>query len=327
MQLHESTNLRTRSTEPPMELYSRGRSLGSSKFSELVPAPGPDASHEGLQQQLAEQGYLFVRGLFDRQSVMEVRRDICQMLYEDGALEPGTDPMGAIAAKSLETGPDEKKGSSTYDRIGAQCGSMHSLLYSTHTMSFFSKLLGGNVMHYALTWFRAVAPGLGTVPHCDVVYMGRGTHNLFTCWVPYGDISYDLGGLMILENSMAESAQWELADYLCRDVDEYCSNKPLPAHVDLESVTDNKVWDGWLADEPTAPQKRLGGRWLTAEYRAGDVLIFPCKAVHASLDNQSDRFRLSSDSRYQLASEPADERFIGEGPYGHVGRAKRGRVC
>ena len=132
---------------------------------------------------------------------------------------------------------------------------------------------------------------------------------------------------MILENSLADRTQNELADYLCRDVDEYCSNKPLPPHVDLESTVDNKVWNGWLANEPVSLQNRLGSRWLTTEYRAGDALIFPCKVVHASLDNQSNRFRLSSDSRYQLASEPVDERFVGDGPYGHVGRAKRGRVC
>jgi hypothetical protein len=74
-------------------------------------------------------------------------------------------------------------------------------------------------------------------------------------------------------------------------------------------------------------QHSLGGRWLTTEYRASDVLIFSIFTVHASLDNQSDRVRISSDSRYQLASDPVDERWVGEKPIGHSQAGKRGRIC
>jgi hypothetical protein len=49
--------------------------------------------------------------------------------------------------------------------------------------------------------------------------------------------------------------------------------------------------------------------------------------VHGGLDNRSHRLRLSSDSRYQLASEPIDERWVGENPPGHGSAGKRGRVC
>jgi len=50
--------------------------------------------------------------------------------------------------------------------------------------------------------------------------------------------------------------------------------------------------------------------------------------VHASLDNASgNRIRFSSDSRYQPASLPADERWIGENPPAHGLAGKRGRIC
>jgi len=71
----------------------------------------------------------------------------------------------------------------------------------------------------------------------------------------------------------------------------------------------------------------VGGRWLTSQYRAGDLLVFSMYTVHASLDNHSDRIRLSSDTRYQLASEPIDERWIGEAPSAHGRASKRGRIC
>jgi hypothetical protein len=39
--------------------------------------------------------------------------------------------------------------------------------------------------------------------------------------------------------------------------------------------------------------------------------------MHASLTNTTDRLRLSADTRYQLVSEPVDERWVGRQPKGH----------
>ena len=71
----------------------------------------------------------------------------------------------------------------------------------------------------------------------------------------------------------------------------------------------------------------MGGRWLTAEYRMGDSLALSMHTMHASPDNHTDQIRLSSDSRYQLASEPADDRWVGENPPLHGIRAHRGMIC
>jgi hypothetical protein len=50
--------------------------------------------------------------------------------------------------------------------------------------------------------------------------------------------------------------------------------------------------------------------------------------VHAATDNRTaDRLRISSDSRYQRASEPIDERWVGVEPPGHTSAGKRGRIC
>ena len=39
--------------------------------------------------------------------------------------------------------------------------------------------------------------------------------------------------------------------------------------------------------------------------------------MHTSLNNNTNRYRISADTRYQLASEPVDERWIGRKPKGH----------
>lgn len=309
-------------------LRSRGQELDTSPsaLGRLIESPSRSADQADLLKALNHHGYLFLRDMFPREKVLDVRKEICHAMNKLELLKPSSDPLDCIPP-ALKSNNDSSQGSSTLDSIPDHCPAMRELLYGSETRSFFKKLLGGEVLHFDLTWFRGVGPGFGTVPHCDIVYMGRGTQDLLTFWVPYGDIPLKMGGLMVLENSMNTSVQRRIEKYLVRDVDEYCENRPLPEHVDLNAATDNKVWNGWLAANPVSLRKNLGGRWLTSDYRAGDALIFSSKLVHASLDNQSRSFRLSSDCRYQLADQPVDQRFVGNGPLGHTGAAKRGRVC
>ena len=54
------------------------------------------------------------------------------------------------------------------------------------------------------------------------------------------------------------------------------------------------------------------------------MVTFCMTLVHASLDNRTDQIRLSSDSRYQLATEAADGRWVGANPVGHTRAGKQG---
>ncbi len=309
------------------ELTSRGRALDcdASAFGTLRRSDAWAEADEVLRRRLEEDGYLLLSNLFPRPEVVAVRQEILRRMSDLGVLDPGSLLDDAVPNPAMDLEIREGKGSGSLDEAGAGCLELQQLLYGPTSHAMFERLLGGSVRHFDFTWLRAVAPGFGTVPHADIVYMGRGTARLLTMWVPFSDISLETGGLMILEDSTRPEVQRRLTPYLQRDVDEYHEDRPLPAHVDLEAVTDNKAWNGWLASDPVGLRRNLGGRWLTAEYRMGDALIFPIQGVHGSLDNQCDTFRLSADCRFQLASEPADPRFIGEGPFGHIGRAKRPR--
>ena len=167
---------------------------------------------------------------------------------------------------------------------------------SAATMAFFDRLLGGESLTYDYKWIRAVQTGGFTGAHYDIVYMGRGTKNLYTLWTPLGDISYELGGLALLLGSQHFDRVRET--YGRMDVDR------------------DRV-DGWFSNDPLEMIERYGGRWATAEYRAGDAVIFGMYTMHGSLTNQTNCYRLSADTRYQLKSEPADERWIGAKPKGH----------
>jgi hypothetical protein len=64
--------------------------------------------------------------------------------------------------------------------------------------------------------------------------------------------------------------------------------------------------------------------WYTTDYGVGDVLLFHCLTSHAALPNRSARLRLSQDSRWQTADQPAPTRMV-YGPAGRRAQEGQGR--
>jgi hypothetical protein len=278
-----------------------------------------DAVHEPteLRRRMARDGYLYLPGFFDRDEVRGVWRLILERLTNEGLLDPTHPLEEAVAAPGADIAfrPDIVSG-------GPPREALEKVIYGPKAMEFYAAFLGGEATHFDYTWLRAVAPGKGTWPHCDVVFMGRGTHNLYTAWVPLGDVPLEVGGLVIVEGSHKDEAIRQ--GYCSHDVDTVCANKPGSHPMREAGLTEI----GALGRDMREVRQQLGGRLLTAkEFRMGDLLTFSVFTVHGSLDNGSNTIRLSSDSRYQLASEPIDERWIGENPPGHGGNSVKGLIC
>ncbi len=272
-------------------------------------------SAEKLRERLEEDAYLYLPEFFERELIVDARRSITSKLHTAGLLHPDYPSFEGVIAPGVS--------SRIQPEVARDNPEVHRVVFGPELLSFFEMLLGGEVLHFDYIWMRAIGPGKGAPPHCDIVYMGRGTHELLTCWIPYGDILTELGGLIVLEGSHLQGKH--LRDYLERDVDAYCENRP--RH--LEMVREGKwVWPGHLSTNPVTLRKKLGGRWLTADWKMGDLITFKMNLIHGSLDNRThDRLRLSSDTRYQLTSLPVDERWIGPEPIGHSLAGKRGRIC
>jgi hypothetical protein len=256
--------------------------------------------------------------------VKGARHELCGQLAAQGLIEPGgaahpLDDALVMPDATFKTRPAE---------LARTNAALQRLLYAYdgRMMALYRALLGGEIKHYDFTWLRVVRPGKGTASHCDIVFMGRGTSNLYTSWTPLGDIDRKLGGLIVLEGSHKKD---DLADYLKSDVDTYCENKMDGVWADEDGKRNRPdLATGSITEDHAGLRRKLGGRWLTADFRMGDLLVFGMFLVHASLDNQSgDRLRLSSDSRYQLASEPTDERWIGPEPPGHGPQSGKGVIC
>ncbi len=246
-----------------------------------------------LRSRLDEDGYLLIRGLYDPADVLAARREILAQAH--GYLEPGSDPMEAV----INRAPPKDLPFISHGSPTTRGPAFLSLVEGPRVMRFFAGLFAEPATTFDFKWLRLTWKGQTTGAHFDNSYMGRGSPRVHTVWSPLGDISYDHGPLAIVPGSHRAPGYAHLRETL-----------------GLMDVDRDRV-RGDFSDDALEFTNRFGGRWATSEFKAGDAIIFGMFTLHASLTNVSDRFRLSSDTRYQPASEPADERWVGEKPKGH----------
>jgi hypothetical protein len=302
-------------TLPQLHSYGHELDMDDDKVGLVRDSSDAATDFEELRRRFADDGYLYMRGYLDRSAVLAARASLTDRLGAAGVLDPAHPAIDGVCVPG--------SGYVFKPEITDGNEAVQSLLYSGRLTDFYEKFYGEPIRHYDFTWLRAIGPGKGTNPHCDLPYMGRGTHKHMTCWMPYGDISFTLGGLMVLEGSHKRMDLLE--NYIYRDVDTFCENKEADA---ANAKAGKWTFTGTLSHNPPMVRNKFGGRWLTTEFQAGDLLTFGMFLVHASLDNRTEnRLRISSDSRYQRASEPIDERWVGVNPPGHTTAGKRGRIC
>jgi hypothetical protein len=304
------------------ELTYLGRRVDTSPgaFGELRDSRALLHDPAALRLRAEEDGYLFLPGLLNRDDVLAAREEILRRLGAAGYLDPSFPVAEGIALPTVKDG--------FVPQLARDNAPLEKVIFHGPMMELYERPLGGAVRHFDFVWLRAKRPGVedATPPHYDVVFMGRGTKRLLTSWTPLEDVPMEKGGLMILEGS--HRLDEVKSTYGRLDVDTYCENKPEARPVATgEKQWEDRVNGGKYADDALALREKLGGRWLTADFRAGDVLLFGMYTMHASTDNHSRGFRLSSDTRYQLASEPVDERWIGKDPIAHGPAGKRGFIC
>ncbi len=244
---------------------------------------------DALRQRLQDDGYLLLRGLQDRAAVLRGRMDILRFAAEKQMLDP---------AAPLEEGrvAPEKRGAMVPQDVVHRMANFMGVVNSPAIMGFFARFLAGDVVTFDYKWLRIVPTGGFTGAHYDIVYMGRGTKSLYTCWTPFDDVTLEKGPIC-----------------LCLGSQHFEKIKQTYGQMDVDR---DKV-RGWFSSDPLEVNAKFGGRWATTEFRAGDVLIFGMYLMHGSLINATPYYRISSDTRYQLASEPTDERWVGKQPIGH----------
>ncbi|HTL52816.1 MAG TPA: phytanoyl-CoA dioxygenase family protein [Planctomycetota bacterium] len=247
-----------------------------------------------LHARIQEDGYLLIRGLHDRKKVLDARRQIMEKIAAKGGIQTGTDIMDGVIS-------DAGKKGGFFGGVNdlTMSPAFQDLVKAKEVMGFFDRFLGGPAATFDYKWLRAVGTGESTGAHYDIVYMGRGTQKLYTCWSPLGRVKFENGPLCICTGSH------NLPSF------EKVRNTYGKMDVDRDHV------QGWFTNDPIEVVDTYGGHWLTGEFEPGDVLVFGMYLLHGSIANTSNQYRLSCDTRYQLASEPMDERWVGAKPKAH----------
>lgn len=276
-----------------VQIGSRELEMGGKYLTELRDSNDILEDTEALRKRLQEEGYLLIRGFHNRDEVLAARMEFLKSLQAAGKVDPDSPLEEGVI------GPENKGGmwGKSADDLQEEFPHFLNVVNSPKVFAFFERLLGGPAMTYDYKWPRAIAKGGNTGAHYDIVYMGRGTKDVYTMWTPFSDIPLELGTLAMLLGSQS-----------------YEKIKRTYGQMDVDR---DNVATGWFSDDPVEIVDAYGGQWATTPFEAGDAIIFGMFMMHASLNNTTNRFRISADTRYQLASEPVDERWIGKKPKGH----------
>jgi hypothetical protein len=183
-----------------------------------------DSSHlldndAALCERLVEDGYLYLPDFLDPIQVQTARTAVCQALADEDILDKNFTIHEAVPKTGIQmrlrTDISNKNNS-------AAKAAIDQLTASSQVLTLFRRLLGEPVKRFEWMWLRTMTPGKGTAPHCDIVFMGRATKNIYTGWTPLGNINLQIGGLIILEGSHKHEHLRQ--GYCTMDVDTICTN-------------------------------------------------------------------------------------------------------
>ncbi len=237
---------------------------------ELVDSSRLLGDRVGLRARVAEDGYVFLRGLLNPVEIRSVAASILAQLQAAGWTEAGGDPVTARPKPPVRAvRMADLFGTRAYMRIVLN-PRLNRLAYQSRLADVMRDLLGPLGFCYPLRIPRIVYPTSlaprqpGNYVHKDY----RSVQDMFTCWVPFGEVTPRLGGLALVPGSQ---------------------------------TTDRVI---------PQPLGQLPAGWVTSDYQPGDVLVFHCLTTHAALPNLSDRMRFSVEYRWQLADQPAPRRMV-----------------
>ena len=260
---------------------------------ELADSRGLAGDPAALRARLAEDGYVFLRGLLPADRVRAAGELIAATLHAGGWTAAGSPRLSPAA------GPREALADPAY-RTAALSLAFNELPYLAPLRGTVRRILGPGAFSYPVKVLRAVPPESPVMPespvapgssvqrtrgryvHCD--YMGSGVQDMLTTWMPLAEVPATLGGLAV---------------------------RP-----------------GGHRDRPRHPRLLDGGEpgWASTDYRPGDVVVFHCLTPHAALPNTAHQLRLSADFRWQEPGCPAPAEMI-LGPAGRPPELLRRLLC
>lgn len=240
-------------------------------MSQLIDSSALASDAAALRGRLATDGYLLLRGLLPADQVQKVREDVFTALASAGWLAPhATVEAPYPSARAVREGGDGYLDA----YLGIQRSQrFHELAHSQGLLALVADVLDEPMLVHPRKIARTSLPKDAeyTPPHQDFRLI-QGSVDTFTVWVPLGDCPTSLGSLRMLSGSHRQGL-----------IEADPGKGPGGLRVEVGD------------DDPG---------WRTADYEAGDVIVFTSLTVHGALPNTSDVLRFSADFRYQPLRDP-----------------------
>ncbi len=203
-----------------------------------------------LHQRMAADGYLLLRGLIDRDKVLGARETILTYMEEHRSLVPDTPLLeGVMGGRSPQM--MGIKGIAHHDDV-------LDVLEGEELTGFYDSYFGEPSLTYHYKWLRGVGNEEYTGAHYDFVYMGRGSTNLHTTWIPFGDIPINQGTLAMCVGS--------------NHLESFAPIRDTYGQMDV----DRDLIEGWFTKDPMEIVEKFGGQWATTDYRAAMSSSLAC---------------------------------------------------
>ncbi len=286
-------------TQKPLTSNGEALDMSPHRLGKLVPSD-PNAPLAELQEQYREQGYLWLKGFFDRDEILAFRERFFAAFEGSGLLAPGSSPAeGVYSGEAVDSRASNRTVMEFVRTAAYEAFCLHPKLWT-----FYDAFLEGPSYLHKRKIIRYTRPGVGnaTGAHYDLIYLRSGTDRVCSSWIPLGDTPVEMGDLVYLEGSDALGRKMEA------DFSEL--NKDLSRSEQIDAYNKN-MGQGWLTKDLKTLAEKADSRWLMADYEAGDMVIHSAYMIHAATDNTdpAGRLRLSTDIRYQNVRDEIDARW------------------
>lgn len=259
-----------------------------------------------LRKRLHDDGYLFLRDVVDPAVILAAREEVFSRLVEVGEIR-------SPASAGIATGESQREelvdDLIEFWKSVSEGPVLRKVSHGAQIRALMETVYGEPSLPQDYLWVRPRSVGWSTGFHYDHPFFARGSRNIYTVWIPLGDIPYSDGPLMLVEDSH------KFDDLIgpIHDRDDQINGSP--------KVAEQAAFEGEWTQDPVSFAMKRNVRMLSTEFRTGDVLIFGMNMLHGSMDNRSTvgQVRLSCDVRYQPASDPIDARYFGPHPTGQSG--------
>jgi ectoine hydroxylase-related dioxygenase (phytanoyl-CoA dioxygenase family) len=291
----------TATLEKPQGLTSNGFPLatGEHRIGRLTPTKATETI-DTIREIYKAQGYVWLQGFFDRETILEFRRHFFSAFQNAGLLKEGSDPKDG-----LFSGSEDKRVTNKILMEVVRSAAYESFCLQPKLWQFYDAFLGGRSYLHKRKIIRYMNPGdsFTTPAHYDLTYLRAGTDKVCSSWIPLGDIPVEMGGLVYLEGSDALGRKLE-AEFAIKNAD-------LSPQERISAYNKNMTEGGWVGKDLADMAERFDARWLIADYEAGDMVVHSPYMIHAATQNvdPKGRIRLSTDIRYQNVRDEIDARW------------------